>query len=76
MNNDDTPLLLAIGVTIGAALTLLCAWSVEMFDHHDFMSKYDGLETLVSEMQDDCEARPGVISCEWDEEELDGKVEI
>lgn len=34
------------------------------------MSHYPGLETQLYGERDDCEERPGVISCEWSEDKV------
>lgn len=69
--NDDAEIFVLFGILFGAFIVVALMWHSGVTGHHDFMSKYDGLEHLVSEMQDECDAQEGVTSCVWDEKELD-----
>lgn len=59
------------GVFVGAGfLAAVFMFSSER-DHSEWVKSHDGIQTLVVEMKDECESRPGVIECVWNEDELD-----
>lgn len=69
--NDSAGGFLSVGIFLGALIAFGLLALFGTLDNDNFVNGHSGIRTLVSEMREECESQEGVVSCEWDEKELD-----
>jgi hypothetical protein len=57
-----------MSVLLGFGLGLLLYSSADLILASDSVDDYPGLEERLTEEQDECEARPGIVECVWNKD--------
>jgi hypothetical protein len=69
--NDSAGGFLSVGIFLGVLITFGLLALFGTLGNDNFMNEHSGIRDLVSEMREECESQEGVVSCGWNEKELD-----